>query len=258
MYVAYDMYNDNKTELFSRLVAKTRTLGRQATFSEVNEDEDMPMANDYAYYYGSFTQAAKEAWHQVETGNISSNEISKTAKEEVKKMAKRASKEKIIKTLRDFSEKNLRLPTNLEIETLRDLNPEACPGPMAVRKYLGKKGTWSAQLFPEGLPEGFRDYYNPAAAAPPGALKSAAQITKALESKKMPRNVVASQTTEMPKETAAPEVTEAPKDVAAPEGAETTTFTEAASGSQEIVIPIRITVPEGVKISGSISLTVTF
>lgn len=54
-------------EMFSLLVEKTRALGRPATFSEVEEDERLPHANDYAYYYGSFTEASKKAWSVIES-----------------------------------------------------------------------------------------------------------------------------------------------------------------------------------------------
>lgn len=54
------MIKDEK--LFKKLVEKTKELGRQVSFSEMEEDPEMPNPNLYAYYYGSFSEAAKEAY----------------------------------------------------------------------------------------------------------------------------------------------------------------------------------------------------
>ena len=49
-------------ELYDALLAKIKELGRKPTFAEVKEDQNMPHPNDYAYYFGSFTEAAEEVW----------------------------------------------------------------------------------------------------------------------------------------------------------------------------------------------------
>ena len=53
-----------KEELYSKLLKKTRELGRKATFKEVDDDPEMPRGNDYAVHYGSFSNAAEEAYYQ--------------------------------------------------------------------------------------------------------------------------------------------------------------------------------------------------
>ncbi len=54
--------NAQKEELFLSLLEKTRELGRQAKFQEVEDDPNMCRANDFAYHFGSFTEAAEEAY----------------------------------------------------------------------------------------------------------------------------------------------------------------------------------------------------
>ena len=51
-----------KKKLFEKLVEKTKGLGHQVSFSEMKEDPAMPDPNLYAYYYGSFSEAAIEAY----------------------------------------------------------------------------------------------------------------------------------------------------------------------------------------------------
>jgi len=55
-----------REDLFSKLVEKTKKLGRQVTASELLEDKKkddrVPDPNDYAFYYGSFDEAARLAY----------------------------------------------------------------------------------------------------------------------------------------------------------------------------------------------------
>lgn len=51
-------------EMFDKLVDMALRLGRDPTFKEVEQDPAMPHPNDFAYYFGSFTEAQKEA-HRV-------------------------------------------------------------------------------------------------------------------------------------------------------------------------------------------------
>lgn len=57
--------NDKREQMFKLLVMKTRELGRQVTFAEADGDDRLPKANDYAYYYGEFANAAEEALRYV-------------------------------------------------------------------------------------------------------------------------------------------------------------------------------------------------
>lgn len=51
-------------EMFDKLVDMALRLGRDPTFKEVEQDPAMPHPNDFAYHFGSFTEAQKEA-HRV-------------------------------------------------------------------------------------------------------------------------------------------------------------------------------------------------
>lgn len=51
-------------EMFDKLVGMALRLGRDPSFKEVEQDPTMPHPNDFAYYFGSFTEAQKEA-HRV-------------------------------------------------------------------------------------------------------------------------------------------------------------------------------------------------
>ena len=59
-------------ELYSCLLKKIREIDRKPSFSEVKEDRGMPDPNDFAYYFGSFTDAVNQAWegyNQEKTGH---------------------------------------------------------------------------------------------------------------------------------------------------------------------------------------------
>ena len=55
---------ENAKEMFRKLVELARRLGRDPTFDEVRDEPGMPHPNDFAFYFGSFTEAKKEA-HRV-------------------------------------------------------------------------------------------------------------------------------------------------------------------------------------------------
>ncbi len=51
-----------KKELYDALLLKIEMLGRKPSYEEVKSDSDMAEPNDYAYYFGSFSNALSEAW----------------------------------------------------------------------------------------------------------------------------------------------------------------------------------------------------
>lgn len=51
-------------KMLDQLVEMALRLGRDPTFTEVDQDPAMPKANSYAYFFGSFTDAMKEA-HRI-------------------------------------------------------------------------------------------------------------------------------------------------------------------------------------------------
>lgn len=70
-----------RDELFFCLVDKTKVLGHQVSFQEMSDDSNMPEPNDYAYYYGSFLEAARQAWEIVKMGD---DEITRLKEEKAK------------------------------------------------------------------------------------------------------------------------------------------------------------------------------
>lgn len=65
-----------RQQLFDILVKKTKELGREVTFQEMEEDPGMPSPNDYAFYYGSFSNATKVAYNYVlNGGNTKPSEV---------------------------------------------------------------------------------------------------------------------------------------------------------------------------------------
>ena len=60
------MHKYTKEELKELLILKTKSLKHQVTFSDMVKDPTMPNPNLYAYYYGSFTDAAREIYHSLE------------------------------------------------------------------------------------------------------------------------------------------------------------------------------------------------
>lgn len=59
-----DWVPENARVMLSQLVEMSRRLGRDPTFTEVELDPTTPAANSYAYYFGSFTKAVREA-HRI-------------------------------------------------------------------------------------------------------------------------------------------------------------------------------------------------
>lgn len=53
-----------RDELFEKLMQKTKELGRRVSFSEMRDDPSMPDPNQFAFYYGSFANAAERAFSE--------------------------------------------------------------------------------------------------------------------------------------------------------------------------------------------------
>lgn len=128
-------------EMFDKLVDMALRLGRDPTFKEVEQDSAMPHPNDYAYYFGCFTEALKEA-HRVAfvykkratplpPGKIFSNE-------EEEEMGRQAipDKEYVVGIVRLQKELG-RFPTILETNKDR-----RCPSVASYQKRFG--ANWSA------------------------------------------------------------------------------------------------------------------
>lgn len=69
-----------REELFAVLLEKTKELGRQATPDDFRNDPTMPKHNAYAYHYGSFENAAREAYQKVRSNGSKKITIKKVIK----------------------------------------------------------------------------------------------------------------------------------------------------------------------------------
>lgn len=69
-----------REELFAILLKKTEELGHQVTSSEFKQDPAMPHPNEYAFHYGSFENAAKQAYQKAHSKGLSKVAIKKTIK----------------------------------------------------------------------------------------------------------------------------------------------------------------------------------
>lgn len=72
--------NASREELFAILLKKTEQLGRQATYSDFREDPTMPNPNEYAFWYGCFDNAAKEAYRKVHSRDLKKIVLKKSLK----------------------------------------------------------------------------------------------------------------------------------------------------------------------------------
>lgn len=61
----YLSFENPKKQLMKMLVEKTRDVGHVLSFREACEDPDMIDPNNYAFYFGSFREAAKLAWKEA-------------------------------------------------------------------------------------------------------------------------------------------------------------------------------------------------
>lgn len=164
-------------QLMKMLVDKTRTVGHMLSFREARDDPEMADPNNYAFYFGSFNEAAQIAWkkaqkiqqktdtsgssiiipnsHQPISGATSKSTgtcPAKTPKQS--KTTFRSSgrpQQYSYEQLRDkiiaFYRRNGRLPTQEDVSSDPSL-----PSWATLYKHLGKSSGWG-QLIPSELRE---------------------------------------------------------------------------------------------------------
>ena len=121
-----------RDKIFQKLLEKTQALGRQVTFPEMEEDVGVLVANEYAFYYGSFSDAAKEAWDIVRHGGDRSKRSLESRKEGVNKMSRRHRKslspereEEVLNEIVDmFIESGGLMPSNRMVKKNRYISEE--------------------------------------------------------------------------------------------------------------------------------------
>ena len=182
--------------------------------------------------HNDFVQQMERARQRAEAKKAEEEE-----KKEVEKMAYDAQKEENLKkAIRKFAEENLCWPTDKQIHEFCRQGLEGWKSSAEINRLLGTRKEWTEVIFPEGLPEGF----------------IADNRQKAIEKARAAKKPVAKKPAQKPTPAKKPA-----KPAPAPAKAPAPTPVITTDGN-EIVIPVKITVPEGVKISGTISLTVDF
>ena len=150
---------DIRSDMDKLLEEKAKKLGHVPTFAEVEEDPKMPPPNSYAYYHGSFREAAQTAWQRMQrkkreseraaqaqppqTEQIIRTQLQPKKEVKIKKRwgRSRISDEKVKTMVVDFYEKHGRLP---KVSDARG-NPELPCWPVIVRT-LGPKESWIEKL----------------------------------------------------------------------------------------------------------------
>lgn len=66
---------DPKKDLMDLLVEKTISAGHMLSFKEVSEDPEMVCPNNYAFYFGSFSEAANITWRRAKSSSGSSGSL---------------------------------------------------------------------------------------------------------------------------------------------------------------------------------------
>lgn len=172
---------------------------------------------------------------ELEKAGLSCEETEKVAEEalETAKVAEKEAEEmsfvdtqkdeKLKSVIRKFAEENKCWPTDRQIHEFSKQGLEGWKSPIECNRRFGPRKEWPQQIFPEGLPEGF--------------------ITDNRSKNKSPSMRKAAQKAKKPI-TKAPPLTSALTSIS-------------PTGDKDIIIPVKITVPEGVEISGTISLTLT-
>lgn len=75
-------------DLMDLLIEKTKTLGHMLTSTEASEDPEMVQPNNYAFYFGSFSEAAKIAWRRAKPPSSSSGGLTEYGRKVVEALRK--------------------------------------------------------------------------------------------------------------------------------------------------------------------------
>ena len=129
-----------KNDSMELLIKKTLAVGHPLTFDEVRQDAKMIQPNFYAFYYGSFHEAAQIAWKKART--MLTGEI-QLKKEEKEYMAPRYTLEEIKKRLASYYKKYGTMPSQTAVTYNAEL-----PSWSTLIKFLGPRSGWEEQILP--------------------------------------------------------------------------------------------------------------
>ena len=102
-------------ESFRKLIEMTRRLGRAPSFKEVLDDPSMPNPNDFAYYFGSYTEASRRACYEA-LGSMRAKYHIESKKEREEKMGRKSTpREELLTELIVLEDKLGHFPTPNEV-----------------------------------------------------------------------------------------------------------------------------------------------
>ena len=122
-----------KKDLMALLVERTEKLGHMLSFAEATEDPEMVQPNNYAFYFGSFGEAAKIAWRKAKLPNKSSDGLTEYGR-------------KVVESLRKTRQLTGK-PYRREVNWMSELQK---------REYKGKNARYNVETVKESLV----DFYN--------------------------------------------------------------------------------------------------
>ena len=153
-----------KKQLMKMLIDKTRDVGHLLSFREACEDPNMIDPNNYAFYFGSFREAAELAWRKVSESKLDQceaednldeaddnyflDDIPKRSESGSRKKDPRNQKytrEQVKGKLIAFYRRNGRMPTKVDVESDPDM-----PSWATLHKHFGYKSEW-VKLIPQEL-----------------------------------------------------------------------------------------------------------
>ena len=147
--------NSPEKDLMDLLVDRTISAGHMLSFKEASEDPEMVKPNSYAFYFGSFSDAARTAWYKAKANLTKLSVISSRSLEEFthkggetmseiqqkkhKGKGSRYTIEEVKKVLVNFYERTGRLPTQ---DDAREYD-SGLPSWNTLIKFLGPKTGWA-------------------------------------------------------------------------------------------------------------------
>lgn len=136
----------------------TLELGRPASFSEVEDCPYTPHANDYAFYFGSFSEAAHQAYNDVllakrhgskelllqqkEVTKMKQSNVAANNHEKTPSSKPRYEYESLLKIMVEFYEETGRVPKQLEVRAADG----RFPAWRTLTRYLGPREIWEEQI----------------------------------------------------------------------------------------------------------------
>ena len=127
--------------MLNKLIEKSYAAEHLLTFEEASEDPRMIPPNSYAFYYGSYREAAQIAWQKAKARLFQQSIHKKEGK------MPHYTFENIKESIRKYYQQNGRLPDQRETGGIPEL-----PSWSTLLKYLGPKSNWDrliADLIPK-------------------------------------------------------------------------------------------------------------